>query len=85
MLDQAVAELVVRHELLLGRRRPGQAVLLCTEMQGRVVDRALQLFGGFGYIRESLIGRLYADARVSRIYGGTREVLNSSISKSMGL
>jgi acyl-CoA dehydrogenase len=59
--------------------------LFCTEMQGRVVDRCLQLFGGYGYITEFPIARLYADARVSRIYGGTSEVMKSIISKSLGL
>ena len=59
--------------------------LFCTEMQGRVVDRCLQLFGGYGYIMEFPIARLYADARVSRIYGGTSEVMKSIISKSLGL
>jgi acyl-CoA dehydrogenase len=62
-----------------------QVKLFCTETQGRVVDRCLQLFGGFGYVTESLIARLYADARVTRIYGGTSEVMKLIISKSLGL
>jgi acyl-CoA dehydrogenase len=61
------------------------AKLFCTEMQARVVDRCLQLFGGYGYITEFPIARLYADARVTRIYGGTSEVMKSIISKSLGL
>jgi acyl-CoA dehydrogenase len=59
--------------------------LFCTEMQARAVDRCLQLFGGYGYITEYPIARLYADARVTRIYGGTSEVMKSIISKSLGL
>ncbi|NKQ52409.1 acyl-CoA dehydrogenase [Amycolatopsis sp. K13G38] len=59
--------------------------LFCTEMQGRVVDACLQLHGGYGYVREYDICRLYADARVTRIYGGTSEVMKSIIAKSMGL
>ncbi|MBD0736699.1 acyl-CoA dehydrogenase family protein [Streptomyces sp. CBMA29] len=59
--------------------------LYCTETQGAVVDACLQLHGGYGYIREYDICRLYADARVSRIYGGTSEVMKSIIAKSMGL
>lgn len=59
--------------------------LFCTELQGRVLDRCLQLFGGYGYIREYPIARLYADARVSRIYGGTSEVMKMIIAKSLGL
>jgi acyl-CoA dehydrogenase len=54
-------------------------------MQARAVDRCLQLFGGYGYITEFPIARLYADARVTRIYGGTSEVMKSIISKSLGL
>ena len=59
--------------------------LFTTEMQARVVDRCLQLFGGYGYITEFPIARLYADARVTRIYGGTSEVMKSIIGKSLGL
>jgi NAD(P)-dependent dehydrogenase (short-subunit alcohol dehydrogenase family) len=56
-----------------------------TALQGKVVDRCLQLFGGYGYVTEYPIARLYADARVTRIYGGTSEVMKSIISKSLGL
>jgi acyl-CoA dehydrogenase len=59
--------------------------LFCTEAQGRTVDRCLQLHGGYGYILEYPIARLYADARVTRIYGGTSEVMKTIISKSLGL
>ena len=59
--------------------------LFTSEMQARVVDRCLQLFGGYGYVTEYPIARLYADARVTRIYGGTSEVMKSIISKSLGL
>jgi acyl-CoA dehydrogenase len=62
-----------------------KAKLFCTELQGRVLDRCLQLFGGYGYMLEYPIARLYADARVSRIYGGTSEVLKTIVSKSLGL
>jgi acyl-CoA dehydrogenase len=82
MLDRAVADLVDGE---LTAADAARVKLFCTEMQGRVVDRCLQLFGGFGYIRESPIARLYTDARVSRIYGGTTEVMKSIISKSLGL
>jgi alkylation response protein AidB-like acyl-CoA dehydrogenase len=57
--------------------------LFCTEMQGRVVDKCLQLHGGYGYMLEYPISRLYADAQVTRIYGGTSEVLKGLISKSL--
>ena len=54
-----------------------KAKLFCTEMQARVIDKCLQLHGGYGYMLEYPIARLYADARVSRIYGGTSEVMKS--------
>jgi alkylation response protein AidB-like acyl-CoA dehydrogenase len=57
--------------------------LFCTEMQSRVVDKCLQLHGGYGYMSEYPISRLYTDARVTRIYGGTSEVLKTLISKSL--
>ncbi|WNI15623.1 acyl-CoA dehydrogenase family protein [Actinacidiphila sp. ITFR-21] len=61
------------------------AKLFCTEVAGRVIDRCLQLHGGYGYMNEYPIARLYADNRVNRIYGGTSEVMKSIIAKSMGL
>ena len=62
-----------------------KAKLFCTEMQSRVIDKCLQLHGGYGYMREYPISRLYTDARVSRIFGGTSEVMRSVISKSLDL
>jgi alkylation response protein AidB-like acyl-CoA dehydrogenase len=61
------------------------AKLFCTEVAARVIDRCLQLHGGYGYINEYPIARLYADTRVSRIYGGTSEVMKTIIAKDMGL
>ncbi len=57
----------------------------CTELQGRVVDRCLQLHGGYGYMLEYPIARAYADARISRIYGGTTEIMKEIIGRSLGL
>jgi alkylation response protein AidB-like acyl-CoA dehydrogenase len=59
--------------------------LFCTELQGRVVDRCLQLHGGYGYMLEYPIARAYADARVSRIYAGSSEVMKVIIAKTLGL
>jgi len=59
--------------------------LFCTETAARVIDRCLQLHGGYGYINEYPIARLYADNRVQRIYGGTSEVMKMIIAKDMGL
>jgi acyl-CoA dehydrogenase len=61
------------------------AKLFCTEVADRVIDRCLQLHGGYGYITEYPIARLYADNRVNRIYGGTSEVMKTIIAKDMGL
>jgi alkylation response protein AidB-like acyl-CoA dehydrogenase len=57
----------------------------CTELQKRVVDRCLQLFGGYGYMLEYPIARAYQDARVTTIYGGTTEIMKEIVGKSLGL
>ena len=57
----------------------------CTELQGRVVDACLQLHGGYGYMLEYPITRAFADARVTRIYGGTTEIMKEVIGRSLGL
>ncbi len=57
----------------------------CTELQGRVVDACLQLHGGYGYMLEYPIARAYADARVTRIYGGANEIMKEIIGRSLGL
>ncbi|AXI80483.1 acyl-CoA dehydrogenase family protein [Peterkaempfera bronchialis] len=62
-----------------------KAKLYTTELQGQVADQCLQLHGGYGYMREYPIARRYADARVSRIYGGSSEIMKSIIAKSLGL
>lgn len=82
MLDLGISELI---EDELSGADAAKIKLFCTEMQGRVMDRCLQLHGGYGYILEYPIARLYTDARVSRIYGGTSEVMKTIVSKSLGL
>jgi acyl-CoA dehydrogenase len=82
MLDRAVLELV---EHRLSGADAAKVKLFCTEVQGRVVDRCLQLFGGYGYMAEYPIARLYTDARIARIYAGTSEVMKVIIAKSLGL
>lgn len=54
-----------------------------TEQQCDVVDRCLQLFGGYGYMREYPIGRMYADARIQKIYGGTNEIMKEIVARSL--
>jgi alkylation response protein AidB-like acyl-CoA dehydrogenase len=55
----------------------------CSEMQGRVLDRCVQLHGGYGYMNEYPIARAWADARVTRIYGGTSEIMQGIVGKAM--
>ncbi|MEV0093814.1 acyl-CoA dehydrogenase family protein [Streptomyces sp. NPDC050738] len=82
MVDKGI-ELDDAHELT-----PADAAkikLFGTEVAGRVIDKCLQLHGGYGYMLEYPIARLYADTRVSRIYGGTSEVMKTIIAKDLGL
>jgi alkylation response protein AidB-like acyl-CoA dehydrogenase len=59
------------------------AKLATTEMEGRVTDACLQLFGGYGYMTEYPISRYWADARIQRIYGGTSEIMKEVIARSL--
>jgi acyl-CoA dehydrogenase len=59
------------------------AKLWGSEREGQIVDRCLQLFGGYGYAMEYPIARMYASARVHRIYGGTNEIMKDIISRSL--
>jgi acyl-CoA dehydrogenase len=61
------------------------AKLWCSDLQCKVMDECLQLFGGYGYMWEYPIARAYADARVQRIYGGTNEIMKEVITRAMGL
>jgi acyl-CoA dehydrogenase len=54
-----------------------------TDVQGKIIDRCLQLFGGYGYMDEYPISRLYRDARVMRIYAGTNEIMKLLIARSL--
>ena len=56
-----------------------------TDLQCKVMDECVQLFGGYGYMWEYPITRAYADARVQRIYGGTNEIMKEVITRAMGL
>jgi len=56
----------------------------CSEQQCKVTDECLQLFGGYGYMAEYPIARLYADARIQRIYGGTTEIMKDLIARRLG-
>ncbi|HEX3737519.1 MAG TPA: acyl-CoA dehydrogenase family protein [Solirubrobacterales bacterium] len=56
-----------------------------TELEFRVIDRCLQLHGGYGYMEEYEISRLWRDSRVQRIYGGTTEIMKEIVGRSLGL
>jgi alkylation response protein AidB-like acyl-CoA dehydrogenase len=57
--------------------------LSTSEMEGRVTDACLQLFGGYGYMTEYPISRYWTDARIQRIYGGTSEIMKEVIGRSL--
>lgn len=61
------------------------AKLLTSELEARVVDQCLQLHGGAGYMEEYRICGMYQDARISRIFGGTSEIMKEIIGRSLGL
>ncbi|WP_024804489.1 acyl-CoA dehydrogenase family protein [Nocardia sp. BMG51109] len=82
MIDRAVSDLL---DGVLSGADAARVKLFCTETQARVVDRCLQLFGGYGYMMEYPIARLYTDARVARIYAGTSEVMKVIVARDLGL
>ncbi|MGB7285797.1 MAG: acyl-CoA dehydrogenase family protein [Salaquimonas sp.] len=59
------------------------AKYLTTDLQGKVMDECLQLFGGYGYMNEYPIARMFRDARVQRIYGGTNEIMKLLIARTL--
>lgn len=79
-VDRCV-ELLNEHKLT--PETASMAKYATTEMEGKVTDECLQLFGGYGYIWEYPIARRYANARVTRIYGGTNEIMKVMISRKL--
>ena len=57
--------------------------MLVSDLEGEIIDGCLQLFGGYGYMDEYPISRMFADARVQRIYGGTNEIMKLLIARSL--
>ena len=72
---QIAEELVVRDKVSMIK-------VAASEMQGRVVDRAIQVFGGMGFSKALPLERMYRDARVTRIYDGTSEIHRMLIARS---
>jgi alkylation response protein AidB-like acyl-CoA dehydrogenase len=76
---------VALNEGTLTAAEASAAKMWCTELQGRIVDLGVQLHGGYGYMLEYPIGRAYVDARITRIYGGTNEVMREIVGRSLGV
>jgi alkylation response protein AidB-like acyl-CoA dehydrogenase len=83
-VDKCV-ELVATDKLDTATATASMAKYWCSDLQCKVMDECVQLFGGYGYMWEYPITRAYADARVQRIYGGTNEIMKEVISRAMGL
>ena len=81
-VDMCVME---HNEGVLSGDLAAQAKLFASELEGRVTDECLQLHGGAGFMDEFRISHLYRNARVSRIYAGTSEVMREIIARSIGL
>jgi alkylation response protein AidB-like acyl-CoA dehydrogenase len=81
-VDSCIAALVAGE---LSPEDAARAKWWATDVQGTVVDRCLQLFGGYGYMLEYPIARAYTDARASRIYGGSNEIMKEIVGRSLGL
>ena len=79
-LDWALAR---HNEGALTAAEASAAKLWHTELQFEICDKALQLHGGAGYMNEYLIARLWRDARVQRIYGGTSEIMKEVVARSI--
>jgi len=79
-LDQCLGKIV---DGTLTAQEGAMAKLWTTEKEGKIVDTCLQFFGGYGYMREYPISRMYTDARVRRIYGGSTEIMKLFIGRSL--
>ncbi len=80
-VDRCIEEL---NAGLLSAETAAMAKWWTTELQGRVMDQCLQLHGGYGFMTEYPIARLYLDARAQRIYAGTNEIMKEIIGRAMG-
>jgi alkylation response protein AidB-like acyl-CoA dehydrogenase len=80
-VDRCLEELLAGE---LSAEDAAEAKLFVTETEWEVLDRCLQLHGGYGYINEYEIARLWRDGRVQRVYGGTSEIMKEIIGRAMG-
>ena len=79
-IDRCVEQIVAGQ---LDTATASMAKLWGSEAQGRVLDELVQLHGGYGFMNEYLVTRMYADARVQRIYGGTSEIMKEVIARAL--
>jgi len=79
-LDRCIEQVV---EGKLDTETASMAKWWITDMQQQVLDECVQLFGGYGYMNEYLVCRMFADSRVQRIYGGTNEIMKELIARSL--
>jgi len=80
MVDQLLAQLL---EGKLDANSAAAAKFWCTERENEVIDDCLQFFGGYGYMDEYPISRMYTDARVQRIYGGSNEIMRMLVARAL--
>jgi acyl-CoA dehydrogenase len=94
MLADSYAELAAGRSLVLGvaaaydagtdmAAGPSSAKLFCSEMVSRVADRGVQIFGGLGYMRSTVVERMYRDSRLYRLYEGTSEIQKLIIAREL--
>ena len=87
--DATVARVFVNHCIglhLQGKLDPATASMAkywTTDLEGKIVDRCLQMFGGYGFMDEYPISRMYRDVRIQRIYGGTNEIMKLLIARTL--
>jgi len=79
-VDRCIEQLVAGE---LDTETAAMAKWWITDIQQKVIDECVQLFGGYGYMNEYLVCRMFADSRVQRIYGGTNEIMKELISRSI--
>jgi acyl-CoA dehydrogenase len=79
-VDQCLLKLL---EGTLDAATASMAKYWCTQKQCEIIDECLQLHGGAGYMDEYEISRMYADARVQKIYGGTNEIMKELIGRTL--
>lgn len=72
------------HVGVLSTETASMAKYWCTELSNRVANECLQLFGGYGYVKNAPIAKHFADQRVMKIYGGANEVMKEIIAKGLG-